>query len=552
MEPSRIGSYAIEKKIGSGGMGTVYLGKHVETDQIVAVKVLPASFSRDEGAVARFSREIETLKQLSNPYVVELYDSGIDENETYFYAMEYVDGDTLSARLRQEKRIPWRKVIEISIQICAALKAAHDAGFVHRDLKPSNLIFTQDGTVKLTDFGVAQVFASGRLTVTGGIIGTAEYMSPEQAEGKRATKKSDLYSLGAVMYAMLTGKPPFSGKTTLDIVQKHKYAQFDRPGLIVPDMPHWLEEIVCQLMEKDPDKRIPDAYVLSRNLREVLKKVELSMQEQTIASDGYDGTAPTAAAPLRSDEPGVATLMRDLVKAEVENAHRPSALGNFFNNTWVLLGMLILLIVGGFYWFGGAPLTPEEQFEKGVALMALPEGAEWIEARKKYFQPLMETNPDLWQKKVEPYLQQVERYELMKTLNMSSRNALRKNHTPQGEIERIFLLSQSYRDDGDFSRAERTLGALETLIQSDSKYEEFHLLAQQLLKEIREQQKNTSERDALLAASMDRADALVKDGKRSEAENVWKSVVELYGNDAGVEAIVKRAQNQLNESLQKQ
>ena len=142
-----------------------------------------------------------------------------------------------------------------------------------------------------------EVFAGSKLTVTGGIIGTAEYMSPEQGQGRRITKRSDLYSLGAVMYVMLTGRPPFSGKTTLDVIHKHTYSQFDRPRLRVPDMPFWLDEIVCQLMEKDPEKRFADAFVVNRKLQELLRKVELSSNDLTLdsASTGADRRQSTRA-----------------------------------------------------------------------------------------------------------------------------------------------------------------------------------------------------------------------------------------------------------------
>ena len=182
MIPERIGPYIIEKKIGAGGMGNVYLGRHETTGQEAAVKELPASLAREEGFVLRFNREIEAIQKLKHPHIVTFFDSGAD-GDTYYYAMEYVDGETLNQRLRRDKRIPWREAVDIAIQICGALKAAHDAGVIHRDLKPSNLMITPAGQVKLTDFGVAQVFATTKLTVTGGVIGTAEYMSPEQAQG---------------------------------------------------------------------------------------------------------------------------------------------------------------------------------------------------------------------------------------------------------------------------------------------------------------------------------------------------------------------------------
>ncbi len=271
MDNKQIAHWEIGRKLGAGGMGTVYLGTHRETGQEAAIKVLPASLAREEGFVERFKREIASMEQLKSPHIVEFYESGND-GDTYYYSMEYVDGETLTARLKRDKRIPWQEVIDYSLQICRALKAAHNTGIIHRDLKPSNLMISSDGTIKLADFGVAQVFASQKLTITGGIVGTAEYMSPEQAKGQRATKKSDLYSLGAVMYVMLTGRPPFSGKSSLDVIHKHQFGVFDRPGLIATDMPRQLEEIVCKLLEKDPEKRFPDSYVLSLRLVEVQKR----------------------------------------------------------------------------------------------------------------------------------------------------------------------------------------------------------------------------------------------------------------------------------------
>ncbi|MBC7816729.1 MAG: serine/threonine protein kinase [Planctomycetaceae bacterium] len=292
MDITQVAHWEIERKLGAGGMGTVYLGKHRETGQLAAIKVLPASLAREEGFVERFKREIASMEKLKSPHIVEFYESG-NEGDTYYYSMEYVDGETLTARLKRDKRIPWPEVIDLCLQICRALKAAHNSGIIHRDLKPSNLMIASDGTVKLADFGVAQVFASQKLTITGGIVGTAEYMSPEQAKGQRATKKSDLYSLGAVMYVMLTGRPPFSGKSSLDVIHKHQFGVFDRPGLIATDMPRQLEEIVCKLLEKDPDKRFPDSYVLSLRLAEIQKRFAWQAA-QNAAAESPAGSASSS------------------------------------------------------------------------------------------------------------------------------------------------------------------------------------------------------------------------------------------------------------------
>jgi serine/threonine protein kinase len=289
--PESLGRYSIQRRLGAGGMGTVYEAVHKDTGARVAVKVLPASMAREPGFVARFEREIEALRKLESPHIVQLLDSGVD-GETYYYAMEYVEGETLTDRLERDKRIGWREAIDIAVQICRALKAAHNAGVIHRDLKPSNLMLTSDGQVKLADFGVAQIFAGGKLTKTGGIIGTAEYMSPEQAQGKRATKQSDIYALGAVLYAMLTGRPPFTGKTPLDLAHKHQFGQFDSPQRIVPDLPRWLDEVVCQCLAKRPEDRYPDAYVLSLRLQELPRRststeptVPLRRRRRTLRAD---------------------------------------------------------------------------------------------------------------------------------------------------------------------------------------------------------------------------------------------------------------------------
>ncbi len=349
MHPTRIGPYLIARKIGAGGMGTVYVGTHEQTGQVAAIKVLPASLAREDGFVLRFNREIEALQRLKHINIVKFFESGTDDNETYFYAMEYVEGDTLTSRLRRDRRIPWPESIQIAVQICAGLKHAHDVGVVHRDLKPSNLLIAKDGTVKITDFGVAQVFAAEQLTITGAVIGTAEFMSPEQVEGRRADRRSDLYSLGAVLYTMLVGQPPFAHGTAPEIMQKQRFGRFDPPRNYVPEIPSWLDDIVCQLLEKNPEKRLPDAYVLSRRLLEVGRKVELK-------NSAGSTLLPSPDSETRLDGPvalgGVmgATLVRDLVRASTAREEPTSPVERLMNNVWVLVAMLVL-VLGGLVWF---------------------------------------------------------------------------------------------------------------------------------------------------------------------------------------------------------
>lgn len=550
-DPTRVGPYLVEKKLGAGGMGTVYLAHHEGTGKQVAVKVLAPSLAREPGLVARFMREIDALEKLKNPHVVELFDHGVD-GDVYYYAMEYVDGETLTMRLRRTRRIPWREVVELSIQICVALKAAHDAGIIHRDLKPSNLLLTPDGQVKLTDFGVAQVFAGSKLTVTGGIIGTAEYMSPEQAQGKRITKRSDLYSLGAVMYVMLTGRPPFSGKTTLDVIHKHKYSQFDRPRLILPELPYWVDEVVCQLMEKDPEKRFADAYVVNRKLQEILRKVEISTNELTMGEEGTRPDSSTVDVGAESRKgisgPGPGTLMRDLFRADIEAQKTQTDLRRVFENTWVLVGLLVALVLGVAYWTFAGKMTPEERFEKGVALLDEDEDANWRTARDQYFQPLVELKSSEWDEKLEPYLRRIHLDELKAGLSgKTGKRGLMKKLKSSTEIERLLALARHQEDNADYAGAERTLSALVAILEGNSQYDAERKLADELLQELRDRRSDQHPDRTFLDDALARADALAAAGKSEEATKIWNGVVDLYHNDPQAAEEVARARRKLTE-----
>ena len=269
----RLGKWIIYKELGRGGMGRVYLAQEEIGGRQAALKVLAAELAQEAGFLQRFQREIEALTQLDHPHIVRFYESGF-ENNLHFYAMEYVDGRSLEDILEQEERLPWQEVLDTALQICPALKHVHDHGIIHRDLKPANILRTSAGVVKLTDFGIAKVFAQGHLTATGGVVGTAEYLSPEQAAGKPVTKRSDLYSLGAVLYTLLTGRPPFTGDSFVELLHKHRYGQFDSPRKVRPELPYEIDELVCQLLEKDPADRPPDCLVLSRQLEAIRCKLE--------------------------------------------------------------------------------------------------------------------------------------------------------------------------------------------------------------------------------------------------------------------------------------
>jgi serine/threonine-protein kinase len=282
MEIERLGPYKIGKKIGRGGMGTVYAASEVVTNNPAAIKVLAPQLAVHEGFRERFEAEIESLKKLEHPNIVKLFGYGQQDQYVYF-AMELVDGTSLEDELTNGRRFGWREVGQIGIDLCKALKLAHDHGIIHRDIKPANLLLTQDEQIKLTDFGIARLFGNVGVTSEGGVLGTAEYMAPEQADGRRVTHHCDLYSLGGVMFALLAGRAPFQASTMLEMLQMQRFTSPESVRRYVPDVPNEMERIIAQLLEKDPDDRFPNALMLGRRLEAMLHG--LTIRKETKAED---------------------------------------------------------------------------------------------------------------------------------------------------------------------------------------------------------------------------------------------------------------------------
>src|SRR6185436_2324928 len=246
MQPERLGPYKLSRLLGRGGMGAVYAAVNEATGEKAAVKLLSGHLADDEAFRQRFKQEVESLKRLLHPHIVQLYGYGEEDGHLY-YAMELIEGRTLQDELTIGRRFEWREVTRIGIAIAQALKHAHDRGIIHRDLKPANLLIDAQDHVKLTDFGIAKLYGGANVTAEGGILGTADYMAPEQADGKPVTSRCDLYALGSVLYALLAGRPPFAGKSMLEVVtalQKDKPLPVRR---LAPDTPEEFENIIQQL-----------------------------------------------------------------------------------------------------------------------------------------------------------------------------------------------------------------------------------------------------------------------------------------------------------------
>ena len=269
--------YRIIELLGEGGMAFVFKAKDEQLERFVAIKTLKPSYLENENFVTRFKREAQTAANLNHPNIVQIFDWGVEENEPYF-VMEFIEGTTLSTVISKNKKINITDVLHIGAQVSSALQAAHESNLVHRDIKPGNIMITPNGKIKVTDFGIVSIQnEDSDMTKSGTILGTANYISPEQAQGTSVSSKSDLYSLGIVMYEMLSGRTPFIGETPISIATQH-LTEKPRPLIeLVENIPSGIDKIILKLLNKKPESRFKSAEDLRAAL--IQQKSYLQMNE---------------------------------------------------------------------------------------------------------------------------------------------------------------------------------------------------------------------------------------------------------------------------------
>jgi len=301
LEGMNLGKYQLREQLGHGGMASVYRAYHPQLDRFVAIKVLRGELVDDPEFLARFQREAKIVASLRHANVVQVYDADVQE-DIYYMVMEQLEGDTLKARLHdyhvREEQMPIGEVVRVMLDVLNGLAYAHSEGMVHRDLKPANIMLTRRGQAVITDFGIAQMVGATRYTLSGALMGTLNYMAPEQGMQNQSDARSDLYSLGIVLYEMLTGKPPFDADTPLAILMKHVNEPLPMPpttGVVIPEA---FERILLKVLSKNPDDRYQTAAEMAQAIRAAAEEAAVQLPDRISLPLTTSVVAAAAAEPI--------------------------------------------------------------------------------------------------------------------------------------------------------------------------------------------------------------------------------------------------------------
>jgi serine/threonine-protein kinase len=364
------GRYRIVRKLGAGGMANVYLAEDQELGRRVAIKILDDRHAADDSFIERFRREAKNAAGLSHPNIVSIYDRGEAEG-TYYIAMEFLDGRSLKELIVGRGPAPVKVAIDYTRQILAAVGFAHRHGIVHRDIKPHNVLVGGEGRLKVTDFGIARSGAS-QMTEVGSIIGTAQYLSPEQARGAPVDQTSDLYSVGVVLYEMLTGQVPFTGDTPLEIAMKHLSEVPAPPSELRAEVPHDLDSVVLRALAKDPAERYQNADEMDADLARVAQGLPVDPETETAATAVLSGSGVMAAAPTSVlTRPDEAVVTRPVPPGRTPPAGYYGYEGppRRRRPVWPwILSLLLLAAAGAAAWFAYTKIQDQLAANKPVAV----------------------------------------------------------------------------------------------------------------------------------------------------------------------------------------
>jgi serine/threonine-protein kinase len=515
----RVGDWVIDSDLAQDHKGRAYRA-HAAADpaKLATIKVLSGGRSSEFHDL--FRGRLLVLRKLNHPNLVTYLGGGVVHDDPYYVA-EHVGGTDFQSLLREGKKPAWADVLAYALQCVSALRHAHRRGVLHGDLKPANLLLTADGRVKLAEFGIARLFGADVPPPGDNPLASAAFMSPEQAAGKPPTKRSDFYSLGCLLYVLLTGRPPFTANNLVELIHKHSFVMPERPAHYLPDLPDELDALVMKLLAKDPQVRPGSGTLLLAEVDRVWASLE---------ARGKVGKRPT----LPADDPMPAPAAEERPARSILRVATPPAPPRPLMSRAIVVIPLFLLCVGALV--GGFYLTrtdPDDLFARAQPLMRSDDPADWERAWNEYLEPLAREHPDHYADEIKAFRARTQPLAELRRAQASGRVAKYGS-----EAERFYHEGLHLCEAGDFAGAKRVWERLATAFAGVASEARWVDLARQAAGRVGPQDGALHRpTGAGLRAALDRARALRADGKTAEAEAVWDALDALYRDDPDAAAI---------------
>jgi eukaryotic-like serine/threonine-protein kinase len=515
----RVGDWVIDADLAHDHKGRAYRA-HAANDptRLATIKILTGGRSPEFHDL--FRGRLLVLRKLSHPNLVPYLGGGVVHDDPYYVA-EHVPGPDFQTLLRDGKRPAWPDALSYALQCVSALRHAHRRGVLHGDLKPANLLAAGDGRVRLAEFGIARLFGAEVPPPGDNPLSSGAFLSPEQAAGKTPTKRSDFYSLGCLLYTLLTGRPPFTSASLVELIHKHCFVVPERPAHYVPDLPDELDALVMKLLAKDPQVRQGSGTLLLAELDRVWASLE---------ARGKVGKRPT----LPADDP-LPPAMEEARPAW--SRRRPEAAAEpprpLMSRPWVVIPLFLLFmgaLIGGFYL---TRTDPDDLFERAQPLMRSDDPADWERAWTEYLEPLARDYPDRYADEIRAFRARTQPLAELRRAQTAGRAAKYGS-----DAERFYYEGLRLCEAGDFAGARRVWERLATAfagVETEARWVE---LARQAAGRVPAQEGALQRVSAAgIRAALDRARALRADGKTAEANAIWDALDALYRDDPDAAAI---------------
>jgi hypothetical protein len=517
---ARVGNWYVEAEIGRGALGVVYRARgYDEPEQFAAVKVFTEV--RDPAAVQRLTGELLPLQRLDHANIARTLDCGV-HGGLAFVVTELIDG-TDYAKLLEGGRRPWPEVLSVAVQAARALKHAHNRNVLHRDLKPAHFMLTPEGTLKVLAFGVAKVLPPPPSHSPA--IGSSAYAPPEVAGGKPLTRRSDLYSLGGVLYTLVTGRPPFAAASVVELMHKQCYTLPERPAMLVPDLPPELDEFICTLLDKNPARRPGTAAAVIEELERIRGKLERK---------GEKIVWPAKLTPDTAETPALPALLGAGDGRESEPEPRP-----LLKRPYVVIPLFLLAVTALVLPFAWPTKSAEELFAAAQPLLASDNPDDWDAAFEKYLDPLARKYPKQYKEEIAAAREKVrDRRELRRAIGEGAKV------NPRTDAERGYLLGLRLAQTGDADAARKAWRAVVVAfgsVESERRWVELSAAGLVALEKSENRPPHSPPDREPLRKAVEHAKALAAAGKVAEANAAFEALRTLAGDDPAARKMIEDA-----------